>query len=118
MPAAVWAASSCTSKNKEDAYPAIITACDTQAVSYKTDVVPVIKPNCNSCHDSANYEALGGSRRLDWHEGLSEEADFNLLPYIQLQPGQDNFMPKDGARLSECQINTIKAWVNQGKKDN
>ena len=87
--------------------------CDTTHVSYSSDVVPILRNRCYSCHkgpgasssfDFSNYESaknLGGLIV----DAITHTSDFTPMPYG---------LPM----LPSCEINTIVAWVNQGTPNN
>lgn len=96
-----------------------------QSVSYEHDVLPILKENCrDACHNPKDYAALtGGTLNMDdfsqvhyysttGHGGVSfmvgnirHDAGFVAMPY-------------SGGKLDDCQIATIKAWVDAGALQN
>ena len=108
--------SACYYDKSEEVYPPGSGSCDTTAISYGTDIVGILNANCYTCHSGT---AINGSGiKLDTYNGISAQAKFgNLLQVIEHVPGY-SFMPKNGNKLSNCDINKIKAWINNGALNN
>jgi hypothetical protein len=104
----------CYYDNVEDLYPTQ-GDCDTTAISYTTDVWPIINANCTSCHSGS---AASGNVRLENYSQIKATGENGrLLGVIKHESGWSP-MPKDGAKLSDCNISTIEAWINQGYPEN
>jgi mono/diheme cytochrome c family protein len=91
--------------------------CDTAGVvSYTAQVKPILNTWCNSCH--AGAAQLGGGISLSTHAGVKVTADNgSLVGSIQHAVGFSQ-MPKGAGKLSNCQIATIKKWVDNGALNN
>lgn len=101
-----------------------------QAVSFKDDVFPVIELRCLSCHQpgGGGYEKSGFDLRT--YEGLMKGTKHgvvvvpgsaftsNLIAVIDRRTDKKLWMPHNKRRLSKCERLSIRAWVNQGAKDN
>jgi mono/diheme cytochrome c family protein len=92
-----------------------VGGCDTTFVSYATFVAPVIKTNCVGCHSGASPS---GNISLNSHAAVQSFA-FNgrLLGAITWAYGYKP-MPQGTNKLSDCKINKIKAWINDGAQNN
>jgi cytochrome c5 len=91
--------------------------CDTTGMTFSSDIKPILQNTCYGCHSNAN-SAAGSGVKLEDHADLKQHADDgDLLGAITHQAGFPA-MPKGGAKLSECNINKIKAWVNRGAPNN
>ncbi len=104
-------------KTSEDqlAPPPSPTGCDTANSTYSADVVPILQANCYSCH--GNGESDGGVH-LDSYNNVKDEAEEGaLLGTITHASGYPP-MPQGGAQLSDCDINTIKDWIDNGMQNN
>jgi hypothetical protein len=91
--------------------------CDTANISFATTIKPVLEQYCglSGCHDAATPSA---GYNLTGHAGLKlAHTNGRLLGAINHQSGFSQ-MPKGMAKLSECNLNKITAWVNQGTLDN
>jgi hypothetical protein len=115
--------SACSYTNSADT----LTPCNLpQTVSYQVDVLPILKQQCYRCHSADKYKSLSSNT-------LNME-DFTTLKYYATPAnGRDNVsylvgnirhdpgfvaMPNDGGKLSDCEIATIKAWVDAGALNN
>lgn len=108
------ALSGCSKDNEENQVVTPPPACTTANMSFTADVLPIISSNCGGCH------------------GASPTAPFSLTNYTEIKAKADNGqligaithaagfspMPKGGAKLSDCNISKIQAWIAQGTKDN
>ena len=118
---------------------AVVSAGCSQDVSYKNDVDPILQANCLSCHDGQGegIEASGFSVKSydDLMKGtkfgqvvvpgdslsssLYRLVDHQADPKIQMPPHHDQAVASGKMNsLSGAQINTIKAWIDQGAKNN
>lgn len=93
-------------------------------VSYRHDVVPVLKRHCWGCHsgsdprgglsmDSAAELAKGGDSGPAWTAGQPDES---LL--VQMLIGaREPSMPKDKPRLPAAKIHLLRQWILAGARD-
>lgn len=108
----------CTYKKEATAYPIISVTCDTSNVRYSIDVVNILSTNCYTCHATAVANSLGGGNRLDSYTNLKPYANSGLLlNVITHVPGSD-FMPKNGSKISDCDIAKIRTWIRNGMLNN
>jgi uncharacterized membrane protein len=93
----------------------IESGCDTTNVTYSTSIKPMIQNNCQGCHSGA---APGGGIDLSTYAGVKAIADngkfFGSISFLQ---GYSS-MPKNGSKMTDCQINMVKIWINQGAPQN
>jgi uncharacterized membrane protein len=102
---------SCYYDNAEDYYSNFPTSgCDTTAVSFAAKVKPIIDANCATpgCHTASNPAAGVDLSTVTQVQTWADRV------VIRTQAGT---MPPSG-RMNDCNINTIAAWVNQGKGAN
>ncbi len=119
----VLTTNSCTYKNAQDVYPVDTLGCYRPNISFANDIVPILVANCYSCHSNAN-KSLGSGYVL---EGYA-----NDTLYVKSGPGTPDLytnvsdanvtdfyhMPKGLPSISGCEISKIKAWIDQGYKNN
>src|SRR5688572_7128629 len=106
----------CVYEKEDILYPP--APCDTSSPSYSLIVQPIISANCYSCHDATNSAVNGGGNQMDSHSKLKVFADNgDLVGVITHSPGHSP-MPKNSAKLNDCDINEIKAWVDAGSPNN
>lgn len=91
------------------------TTCDTTAVSYASFIVPVLKTYCIGCHSGQTPE--GGLSFTSYSTVKAVALNGKLVGSITWAAGY-NAMPKESNKLSDCKINKIKAWVNNGAQNN
>ncbi|MCU0427555.1 MAG: hypothetical protein MUF71_18225 [Candidatus Kapabacteria bacterium] len=92
----------------------VVEQCDTVNVSYSRTIQPLLQNNCYSCHSNA-IQTVGVN--LQGYENVKRFADATLLVGVTSRlPGYAE-MPPPGP-LSDCNKRIIRAWVNQGAKNN
>jgi mono/diheme cytochrome c family protein len=106
-------ATGCYYDKEEVLYPS--TACDTAAVTYSMSVVPVLSANCISCHGGSTPSA---AIRLDTYAGVKQQVDNGRLLGAINQAVSYSPMPKDGTKLTNCNIAKIRIWVAAGSPNN
>lgn len=107
---------SCTNKKEVEAYPNFI--CDTTNARFSVEVKDVFTRNCYNCHSAANANSLGGGTNLENYGTVRAFARSGiLLGNITFAPGA-NPMPKGGSKISNCDIDKIRAWINRGSLNN
>lgn len=91
-----------------------VDPCDTVNVSYAQTIQPLLKANCYSCHSNA-LQTVGVN--MEGYANVKQYAAATLLVGVTSQlPGYAQ-MPQGGV-LSDCNKSLIRAWVNQGAKNN
>lgn len=94
--------------------------CDTSNVKYSVDIKAILDANCKSCHNGANSPSGIDLYNHTVISGLALDGNFTygtLLSAVKHEGGAPQ-MPKGGSMLSDCDINTIAAWVHAGAPDN
>ncbi len=91
------------------------SACDTAAVTYSGSVKPLLELYCTGCHGGSNPQ---GNINLSNWAGTKAEADKGSLVGSVAWTGSFSQMPKNGSKLSACQISTIEKWVAAGAPNN
>lgn len=93
----------------------IASGCDTTDVKYSTHIKPLIMNSCQGCHSGA---APGGGIELATYNGVKAIADNGqFIGAISHLTGY-SAMPKNGNKLSDCQIKMVNIWINQGAPEN
>jgi hypothetical protein len=113
----LFALNSCYYDKADQVYPQ--TLCDTTNITLSGEINNILSANCFRCHSNTNSAILGGNYNLqDFNTIHSAAIDGRLLSSIT----QDNKlappMPEDGGKLSDCDINKFRDWINQGAPDN
>ena len=108
-----WTLSGCFYDVEEELYPTI--ECSTEGLSFQADILPIIDTNCYSCHDAvSNF----GGITLEGYNQLKTYVNNNeLLGVIKHESGFSP-MPKNTAKLLDCEIEKIEAWILNGSPNN
>lgn len=107
----------CTYAHGGDDAPVPCDNASATRATYQQVIKPIFAANCNSCHGSAVAGALGDYNVFDNHAALAAYNAALLLGSIKHTPGYDP-MPKAGARISDCDIARIEAWIAAGRPNN
>ncbi|HXS35498.1 MAG TPA: hypothetical protein VN721_02265 [Flavipsychrobacter sp.] len=107
--------SSCYSKNKQDLYPA--DTCDTTNVTYSGTIQPIVAQYCalTGCHNSVS--AQNGFDYTTYNGVYTAATSGLMLNVITYADGYPQ-MPLNGEKLSDCNINKIRRWINLGCPNN
>ena len=105
----------CYTDNEEDLYPS--TNCDLTSVTYSLTVKPIMLASCalSGCHDAAT--ASNGVNLIDYAGAKAVADNGKLLGTINHSSGF-SAMPKNTAKLSQCNLDKIKKWVDAGAPNN
>jgi hypothetical protein len=117
LAACTWLVVGCSKENEEAlrGNTGTVPACDTLNMRFSAHVQPLLSSNCYNCH--GNGRAFGGVN-LDTYANVKGVVDAgSLLGAITHASGYSP-MPKNGAKLSDCDISKIRAWINRGAPNN
>jgi len=103
----------CYYDNNEELYPQK-SACDTNQVTYSQTIAPVMVEKCNTCHNNAT---ASGGIITDNYTGLANVANTGKLWGAVSQSQGFSPMPK-GGKLSDCNQNQVKKWIDNGVPNN
>ena len=102
---------------EDELNPDPLAGCDTVAVSYANDLVPILESNCYGCHAAAT-SAAGAGIVLDNHGGVSTFANIGRLLCVVSFGDGCSPMPPSGAQISACDIALIDHWIIDGAPNN
>ena len=88
-----------------------------QTATYAAVISPIFDAQCRECHASNVAATLGGGTDFGDYLAIKNYPSANLLGSIEHAPGYDA-MPKGRAKISECDIERIKAWMAAGELEN
>jgi hypothetical protein len=91
--------------------------CDTVNMKYSTNIVPILQANCYSCHGSISNSGSFG-RVLEGYGNLKPYAESGTLIGVITHANGFIPMPQNGPKLSECNINKIRSWIENGMQNN
>lgn len=107
--------SACYYDNNSELHPAaaINNVCDTANITYNTHINAIYSAYCvTGCHSLAIAE---GGVVLESYEYAILTDDNTLIAAIE-HTGPFP-MPQAGTKLSDCNINQIKLWIQNGKPE-
>jgi hypothetical protein len=94
--------------------------CDVSNVTFSGTVWPIISSNCTSCHSGTSPN---GGVRLESFATIKVQASIPAGSYGSLygaisHNSGNNPMPRNANKLSDCDIQLIKAWIDAGMPNN
>lgn len=84
-------------------------------ISFSKEIMPLISTNCLQCHDSKNHS--DGLVFEKYKQIVLSAKSGELYDSVISINGYAPKMPK-GGKLSDCETNLIKFWIQQGFKNN
>lgn len=96
----------------------VVTCDTTAAMSYATNIVPILNANCgtnNSCHNATNTSGVD----LSGYNGTHAVAVQGRLVSSVIWDGNASQMPQNStSKISACDQAKIKKWVAAGALNN
>jgi cytochrome c553 len=87
--------------------------CNDKALSYATDIKPILETNCNRCH---NKNEKVEYNFLKFEEVKLAATKGDLLATIKHEKGYPK-MPAYAAQLDQATIDKIECWIKNGMKE-
>lgn len=87
--------------------------CDLADARFSTFIQPLVQTKCQGCHSGNNPQ--GGIQLTNYNEIKAVALNGKLYASVTRT---SNWMPKGGARLDDCNIQKIQAWVQAGAPQN
>ncbi len=103
----------CDYDTEEDLFPD--RKCETENISYLSDVLPILELNCIVCHSQLVAEA---GIILEGYDNLKFWVDNGRVQGSIKQEVGFVPMPPLGYELSDCEIDKILSWIEQGAPEN
>jgi hypothetical protein len=103
------------SKESADRLAGNTATCDTTAVSYSKQILPILQDNCYTCHQGSNPPS---GIDLSNFAVLQAHVQNGDLKSAVTHTGSVTPMPYGLPMLPSCEVNTIVAWVDQGALNN
>lgn len=91
--------------------------CDTANMKYTANVTPILSAHCYSCHGASSNTGSGGIV-LEGYANLKAKVDNGQLIGVITHAAGFNPMPRNAPKLSDCDINTIRSWINNATLNN
>ncbi len=119
--ATVFVLAGCYNDKYDKLYPQPVVTCDTSAVSFKNDIMPILNNSCNvagGCHDIAG-QSVSGYEFTTYESFRFQATQDILINDINGTPTNGRHaMPKNLPKMAQCDIDKMTAWVHQGRLDN
>jgi len=108
----------------------MLGACAPRDVSYSADVQPILKQYCLECHVPGGAGYLASGYDMSSYETFMKGGQFgafvipgdplasNLIVLVEGRAHPSIRMPHGREKLSDSEIEVLKAWVQQGAKNN
>lgn len=87
-------------------------------VTFNKDVAPIFFAKCAECHrtgEVAPFSVLAYKDARPWAKSIREKVIDKTMPPWHADPNHGSF--KNDRRLTQAEIDTIVAWVEQGAKE-
>lgn len=87
-------------------------------VTFSKDVAPIFFAKCAECHrtgEVAPFSVLSYKEARPWAKSIREKVIDKTMPPWHADPKHGSF--KNDRRLTQAEIDTIVAWVEQGAKE-
>lgn len=88
--------------------------CDEDVFTFSGAVEPIIQNNCVGCHSGSNPS--GGISLTTYNEIYSHVSSGQLYGAINHESGYVP-MPYNLPKLSDCKVNQVKQWIDNGAQD-
>lgn len=104
---------SCSKNNEQDLGGT--NACNSTNMTFAADIKPILQNYCFSCHGNGLSQ---NGISFDTHAGVKAVAGNGKLVGSITHAAGFLPMPQSAPRLSDCNINKIKDWINRGALNN
>ena len=108
-----------------------VLGCGERQVSYSADVKPFVDKYCVRCHGEGGQGAESSGLRMDTYDALMQGTRFGpvvkpgdsftsaLVMLVEGRADPSLRMPHDqGEKPAQAEIDKVKAWIDQGAKEN
>jgi uncharacterized membrane protein len=85
------------------------SACDTAVSGFSSTIQPMMTKYCVGCHA---YPNAGAGVDLSSHLGVKNAINQGLMKSLDHTGNYP--MPKGGSKLSDCEINQVRKWIQKG----
>jgi len=110
--------SGCYYDSEEKLYPTLSTDCDLSNVTFAASVKPILQASCLNCHSNSKATNSGGGIKLEnFADVLIYATNGKLMGTVNHASGYQA-MPQGGGKLTDCEINKLQTWIDNGKLNN
>ena len=92
-----------------------IADCDTLMVQYTLNILPIIDQHCFPCH---SLETAFANVVVEPYNGLKNYVDNGELLCVLNHQSGCSPMPKNAAKLTDCELAKIEKWIDDGAQNN
>lgn len=110
--------SGCYYDNEEKLYAEVSTTCDLTNVTFAASVKPILQASCFSCHSNSNANSSGAGIKLENYADVQAQAKNGKLMGSVNHSNGYQAMPKGGGKLTDCEINQLQKWIDNGTLNN
>ena len=115
----------CYYDNFNEIHPIVSDTCIiADTVSFSNDIQPIMNQSCgtsnSACHLSNASTGLGLANYTLVIGNIQDATVASFLSRIKHDNGVSpaKWMPKDGIKISDCDISKIEKWIAQGQLNN
>jgi len=108
----------CYYDSEEKLYPQLSTSCDLSNVTFAATVTPILQASCYSCHSNSNAANSGGGIKIQNYADVVLLANNGKLMGTVTHASGYQAMPQGGGKLTDCEINQLQKWIDNGKLNN
>jgi len=110
--------SGCYYDNGETLYPRLNDTCDVSNVTWLVTVKPILTSGWLGCQSSVSAASSGGGIRLESYTDVKTVVNNQKLYGSISHSSGYSPMPKGGNKLSSCNLQQIKKWIDNGAPEN
>ena len=92
--------------------------CDTSAVSYANDIVPVLQGNCYVCHGTGSYTSSGAGILVEGYEATADLANTGFLTAVIDWTDGASPMPQGSPQIPACERPRSETGLVRGAQNN
>lgn len=108
----------CYYDSEEKLYPQLSASCDLTNVTFAETVTPILQASCYSCHSNSNAANSGGGIKIqNYADVLTIAKNGKLMGTVNHSSGYQA-MPQGGGKLTDCEINQLQKWIDNGTLNN
>lgn len=108
----------CYYDTEERLYPVLSSSCDLTNVTFAATVKPILQASCLNCHSNAKAVSDGGGIKIENYTDVKTQAlNGKLMGTVKHSSGFQA-MPQGGGKLTDCEINQLQKWIDNGILNN
>ena len=108
----------CYYDTEERLYPVVSTSCDLTNVTFAATVKPILQASCLNCHSNSNAVNNGGGLKLENYADVKTQVSNGKLMGTVKHSSGFQAMPQGGGKITDCEINQLQKWIDNGILNN